>query len=548
MESFKQTLLGTENDGDVHLEMLDWSDEMNTPPSSPATKPSPISPRKSRPLSPLNGIVSRQMSHIKLCSEPGTPRSLLRKGKATFGRMDSVVNIHHCQSPPAPFSPKRRTTRPRFGVHKSSSLKQVLKSRYDAEFDEVCCLGSGEFGTVMQCRNKIDGAMYAIKKSHKSVELMGQRSRELLREVEAHAKLRPQRYIVRYYSAWHQDKHMYIQNEFCDGGALSTTFNKMARRKMFFTEKELIRILNHVVRGAKCMHDQQLVHLDIKLANIFLKTEYADEDEEMDRLDMVGGVDEEEAQHDVFLEEDVDDMKIEDDFQSSSPPPRDEVFRRLQEESTDVDEDDDDDEDIVRQLHDDVFSTPTKRAKLRRRATMRKVTIYKLGDLGLATSLKEPHIEEGDCHYMPRELLMNDRLDLDLRKVDIFSIGISMYELATLSPLPKNGPEWHRIRDDPVPLPEQYSREFQELLFAMMKNNPDERPSVAEILDSPLYSKKGTPKEKKLEDEIKSLKEKVKLLEKREREREQARILNMSTKPSPNLSRMKWDRKFSCNF
>ena len=29
------------------------------------------------------------------------------------------------------------------------------------------------------------------------------------------------------------------------------------------------------------------------------------------------------------------------------------------------------------------------------------------GDMGLVTSLADPHVEEGDCRYMPRELLQD---------------------------------------------------------------------------------------------------------------------------------------------
>jgi len=41
--------------------------------------------------------------------------------------------------------------------------------------------------------------------------------RTALNEVYAHAVLGKHTHVVRYYSAWAENFHMYIQNEFCNG-------------------------------------------------------------------------------------------------------------------------------------------------------------------------------------------------------------------------------------------------------------------------------------------------------------------------------------------
>ena len=74
--------------------------------------------------------------------------------------------------------------------------------RYTSEFDELDKLGRGGFGAVYQCRNKLDGHVYAVKK----VPLSSQRHwhrrlRKVLREVKVLALLDHPR-IVRYYHAW----------------------------------------------------------------------------------------------------------------------------------------------------------------------------------------------------------------------------------------------------------------------------------------------------------------------------------------------------------
>lgn len=70
---------------------------------------------------------------------------------------------------------------------------------------------------------------------------------------------------------------------------------------------------------------------------------------------------------------------------------------------------------------------------------------FKIGDLGMArilTKIVEEHdIPEGDCRYLAREVLNDDpNIPIpDLTKADIFSLGITMYEMIEGITLQKNG-------------------------------------------------------------------------------------------------------------
>lgn len=117
-----------------------------------------------------------------------------------------------------------------------------------------------------------------------------------------------------------------------------------------------------------------------------------------------------------------------------------------------------------------------------------KQGVYKLGDFGCATMIdKSLPIEEGDARYMPQEIL-NENYDY-LDKVDIFSLGASIYELVKGSPLPESGSHFLHLREGKLRLFTSHSVQFQNLIKAMMDADPVRRPSARELVQNPIFGR-----------------------------------------------------------
>merc|ERR1719394_2005981 len=115
--------------------------------------------------------------------------------------------------------------------------------------------------------------------------------------------------------------------------------------------------------------------------------------------------------------------------------------------------------------------------------------ICKLGDFGLMIDLAKGEREgmEGDPCYLAPEVLAGKFT----KACDIFSLGVTLLELATDMDLPKGGPLWHNLREkgpDPS-LTLHLQPELRRVIQLMMSRDPDRRPGVKQLLELPSVQK-----------------------------------------------------------
>lgn len=115
----------------------------------------------------------------------------------------------------------------------------------------------------------------------------------------------------------------------------------------------------------------------------------------------------------------------------------------------------------------------------------------KVGDFGIAKvlegSLEQAQTLIGTPYYMSPEIMENKPYSF---KSDVWSLGCIAYELCALQYAFRapNIIELVKsiISKAPEPLPGGYSRELQDLLSAMLRKDPAARPTIDEVLQTPL--------------------------------------------------------------
>ena len=304
-------------------------------------------------------------------------------------------------------------------------------SRYTKEFLHKRELASGAYGRVELAQHRLDNKFYAIKVNKEKVKPKSSDEKKLLKEVSAHAKLNSSKHVVRYFNSWVEEGHVYIQNEFCNGGSFTEMINKRRKSGEHFSEDELKTVFTHSLKGLKYIHKNKMAHMDIKPDNILV------------RLDL------------------------------SSPCTC---------ERTNVSND-------SGAESDDPCSLMTKMDLKESQACEEIQTTFKIADFGHTRYVKDNNeITDGDCRYMAPELLYSMSPDTSaVQKADIFSLGCSLYEAASLRTLPKNsedeeGSLYLEIRKGKLPYLENYSKKFNDILGSMITEEPQDRPTALKLL------------------------------------------------------------------
>ena len=139
-----------------------------------------------------------------------------------------------------------------------------------SNFEILTQLGKGSFGAVYKVLRKTDNKIYAMK----IVNIPNLSQKEInnsLNEIRILASIHNP-HVVSYHEAFYSEntKTLHLIMDYLDDSDLENKIISYKKSNKQFLEKEIWKIFKQIVIGLKSLHDNKIIHRDLKSANILL--------------------------------------------------------------------------------------------------------------------------------------------------------------------------------------------------------------------------------------------------------------------------------------
>nr|CAD7412944.1 unnamed protein product [Timema poppensis] len=148
-------------------------------------------------------------------------------------------------------------------------LRAKLQTESDSNrldgYEKIRTVGKGAFGTAVLYRRVSDDTMVVIKEVNMN-DLTAAERQMALNEAQVLSVLDHPN-IISYLGSFERDGVLMIEMEYADGGTLA---QMLARRDRRVDEREIVMLFRQIVAAIRYMHDHNILHRDLKTANVFL--------------------------------------------------------------------------------------------------------------------------------------------------------------------------------------------------------------------------------------------------------------------------------------
>ena len=134
----------------------------------------------------------------------------------------------------------------------------------------------GGFAKCYELRHMVNNEISAGKIVPKSLLVKQHQREKMAQEITLHKTLQ-HKYVVKLFSFFEDSNFVYIILELCRRRSLM----ELHKRRKAITEPETRYFMNQILLGVKYLHENKIIHRDLKLGNIFLN-----DDMEVNRISL----------------------------------------------------------------------------------------------------------------------------------------------------------------------------------------------------------------------------------------------------------------------
>jgi serine/threonine protein kinase len=148
--------------------------------------------------------------------------------------------------------------------------KAMQSAMFQSKYRLIKSVGKGSFGEAVLVRSKADGKRY-IAKAIESAAMSSKEKRDVQNEIKILAAVNHPN-IVRYHEHFEDGTLIFIIMEYADGGDLSSRIKEAKKQespKPFEPKLAMFWFLQ-ICMAMKYLHDNHILHRDLKTANVFL--------------------------------------------------------------------------------------------------------------------------------------------------------------------------------------------------------------------------------------------------------------------------------------
>ncbi|CAM9785765.1 unnamed protein product, partial [Choristocarpus tenellus] len=140
----------------------------------------------------------------------------------------------------------------------------------ESELDLLDFLGQGAYGAVRKARRRSNGQMVAVKMI--PVEACSSAVSDLKKEIDMMSLLRSP-YVVALHRCYLRTTEAWIVMDYCGGGSVDDIMVIRSSSQNPLSEVEVKCCAAWMVMGLQHLHEQHMMHRDLKAGNVLLTTD-----------------------------------------------------------------------------------------------------------------------------------------------------------------------------------------------------------------------------------------------------------------------------------